>query len=109
MRPDMQKASTSYVERQNLTLRMGNRRFTRLTNAFSKKVENHAHAVALHFMVYNFCRAHGTLTKATKGVLTTPAMAAGVTDHVWTVEEILRVQEIALSVKCKSLHIDRRS
>ena len=87
--PDPGHVSTSYVERQNLTLRMSNRRFTRLTNGFSRKVENHAHAVALHFMVYNFCRSHGTLTKAAKGVHTSPAMAAGLTDHVWSVEEIL--------------------
>ncbi|MEX2156341.1 MAG: IS1 family transposase [Gemmatimonadales bacterium] len=87
--PDPSHVSTSFVERQNLTLRMQARRFTRLTNAFSKKVENHAHAVALHFMVYNFCRSHGTLTKAAKGVHTTPAMAAGVTDHVWTVEDLV--------------------
>ena len=87
--PDPVKVSTSFVERQNLTLRMKARRFTRLTNAVSKKVENHAHAVALHFMFYNFCRAHGTLTKAAKGVHTTPSMAAGVADHVWTVEELV--------------------
>ena len=87
--PDMEKVSTSYVERQNLTMRMSMRRFTRLTNGFSKKAENHAHAVSLHFMHYNFCRAHQTLTKAEGGVKTTPAMAAGLTDHVWTVEEIL--------------------
>lgn len=91
--PDETKVSTSYVERQNLTLRMSARRFTRLTNAFSKKVENHAHAVALHFMVYNFCRSHGTLTKAAKGVHTTPAMAAGVTDRVWTVEDVLSLMD----------------
>src|SRR6266550_3066787 len=91
--PDPAKVSTSFVERQNLTLRMNARRFTRLTNAFSKKVENHAHAVALHFMVYNFCRSHGTLTKAKKGIHTTPAMAAGVTDHVWTIEEVLGLMD----------------
>jgi IS1 family transposase len=83
-RPDPDKISTSYVERQNLTMRMGMRRFTRLTNAFSKKLENLAHAVALHFMHYNFCRPHQSLGKKT-----TPAMAAGITDHVWTVAEIV--------------------
>ena len=82
-------ASTSYVERSNLSMRMGMRRFTRLTNGFSKKAENHAHAVSLFFMYYNFCKAHGTLTKANRGIKRTPAMAAGITDHVWTVEEIL--------------------
>jgi IS1 family transposase len=87
--PDPEHVSTSHVERQNLGLRMNLRRFTRLTNAFSKKIENHAHAVALHFMVYNFCRSHGTLTKAAEGLHTTPAMAAGLTDHVWTVEEFV--------------------
>jgi IS1 family transposase len=89
--PDMDKVSTSYVERANLTMRMHMRRFTRLTNGFSKKVENHAHAVSLHFMYYNFCRAHTTLTKAAKGIKTTPAMACGLTDHVWMVEEILEI------------------
>jgi len=79
--PDMAKVSTSYVERQNLTMRMSMRRFTRLTNGFSKKVENHAHAVALHFMHYNFGRIHKTLR-------VTPAMEAGVSDHVWSLEEI---------------------
>ncbi len=79
--PDMEKVSTSYVERQNLTMRMSCRRFTRLTNAFSKKVENHAHAVALHFMHCNFGRIHKTLR-------VTPAMQAGVADHVWSLEEI---------------------
>lgn len=79
--PKEADVSTSYVERQNLTMRMGMRRFTRLTNAFSKKVENHAHAIALHFMYYNFGRIHKTLR-------VTPAMEAGLTDHVWSLEEI---------------------
>ena len=80
--PDEILISTSYVERQNLTMRMGMRRFTRLTNGFSKKVENHFYAVAIHFMHYNFCRIHKTLR-------VTPAMQAGISDHVWTVEEML--------------------
>jgi IS1 family transposase len=82
--PDPKHINTSYVERQNLTMRMSMRRFTRLTNAFSKKVENHAAAVALYFMFYNFGRIHQTLR-------ITPAMAAGVTDHVWGIEEIVRL------------------
>jgi IS1 family transposase len=86
--PDLAKASTSYVERQNLTMRMGMRRFTRLTNGFSKKVENLAFAVSLHYMHYNFARPHKTLTKVRNGYPTTPAMAAGVADHVWTLTEI---------------------
>lgn len=90
-RPDMDLVSTSYVERANLSMRMGMRRFTRLTNAFSKKAENHAHAVSLYFMFYNYCRPHQTLTKSANGVKTTPAMASGITDHVWTVEEILEL------------------
>ncbi len=80
-RPDPSHVSTSYVERQNLTMRMSMRRFTRLTNGFSKKIENHAHAIALHFMHYNFGRIHKTLR-------VTPAMEAGVSDHVWSLEEI---------------------
>ena len=88
-RPDKDLMSTSYVERQNLTMRMSMRRFTRLTNAFSKKLENHAAAVALHFMHYNFARPHMTLSKGRYP--TTPAMAAGVADHVWTVEEIVNL------------------
>lgn len=86
--PNLAKASTSYVERQNLTMRMGMRRFTRLTNGFSRKIENLAHAVSLHYMHYNFARAHATLTKANNGRSTTPAMAAGVANHVWTCHEI---------------------
>jgi hypothetical protein len=78
----MTHVSTSYVERQNLTMRMKMRRFTRLTNGFSKKIENHAHAIALHFMHYNFCRIDQTLRS-------TPAMKAGVADHVWTIEEMV--------------------
>ena len=80
-RPDMQHVSTSYVERQNLSMRMGMRRFTRLTNAFSKKVENLEHMTALYFVHYNFCRIHHSLR-------VTPAMEAGVADYVWTLEEI---------------------
>jgi IS1 family transposase len=81
--PDLDHVSTSYVERANLTMRMGMRRFTRLTNGFSKKIENHEHAIALHFMHYNFCRKHESLKKMT------PAMAAGITDHVWTLAELV--------------------
>ncbi len=85
-KPDRQHVSTSYVERQNLTMRMHMRRFTRLTNGFSKKVENHAHSVALHFMYYNFVRIHKTLR-------VTPAMAAKVTDRLWEMADIVRVLE----------------
>ncbi len=87
-RPDIAHVSTSYVERQNLTMRMHMRRFTRLTNAFSKKVENHAHAVALHMMYYNFVRIHKTLR-------VTPAMAAGVTDRLWEIADIAKLVESA--------------
>jgi len=80
--PNPRHISTSLVERQNLTMRMQMRRFTRLTNAFSEKVENLGHAVALHFMHYNFCRVHQTLR-------VTPAMEAGIADHVWGIEEIV--------------------
>ena len=76
--------STSYAERMNLQIRMNMRRFTRLTNAHSKKVENHRHALALYFMYYNFARIHQTLR-------VTPAMQAGVTDHVWTLDEIVNL------------------
>ncbi|HZE71477.1 MAG TPA: IS1 family transposase [Pyrinomonadaceae bacterium] len=80
--PDMNLVSTSFVERQNLTMRMGMRRFTRLTNGFSKKIENHMHAVALHYMHYNFCRIHKTLR-------CTPAMEANVTKKLWSIEDIV--------------------
>jgi IS1 family transposase len=88
-KPDADLISTSDVESHNLTMRMRNRRMTRLTNGYSKKLENHMHALSLYFMAYNFVHVHNTLTKARKGVHTTPAMAAGVTDHVWKVEEIV--------------------
>jgi hypothetical protein len=82
----MGKVSTSYIERQNLTMRMNMRRFTRLTNAFSKKVENHIYALALYFMHYNFARPHKTLAYPYPR---TPAMAAGVSDHIWGFGEIV--------------------
>jgi IS1 family transposase len=86
--PDPAHVSTSFVERHNLTMRMHMRRFTRLTNGFSKKVENHAHAVALHMMYYNFVRIHKTLR-------VTPAMAAGVTDRLWDISDIVKLVEEA--------------
>ena len=82
--PDIELVSTSYVERSNLTLRMTNRRYTRLTNAFSKKLENHGHMIALGLFSYNFCTKHGTLKTA-------PAVAAGVAGHVWTMDEVVRM------------------
>ncbi len=88
--PDISKISTSFAERQNLTMRMSMRRFTRLTNAFSKKVENLAHAVALHYMYYNFARPHTTLSNPYP---TTPAMAAGVSNRVWTIADIVRLAD----------------
>ena len=86
--PDISKVSTSYVERQNLTMRMCMRRFTRLTNAFSKKLENHTLALALYFMHYNFARSHKSLANLYPR---TPAMAAGLTDHVWSIEELVKL------------------
>jgi hypothetical protein len=80
--PDYRHVSTSFTERQNLTMRISMRRFTRLTNGFSKKVENHEAAVALHFMHYNFARVHQTLR-------VTPAMEAGIADHIWRIQEIV--------------------
>ena len=85
--PDSKHISTSYVERQNLTMRMHMRRFTRLTNGFSKKLENHMHAISLHFMYYNFARIHQSLR-------VTPAMEAGVTDKLWTLEDIAALAPI---------------
>jgi IS1 family transposase len=87
--PNPKLISTSYVERSNLSMRMQMRRFTRLTNGFSKKAENHVHAVSLHFMWYNFARPHGTLPKKAGGIHTTPAMAAGLTDRVCDAETLL--------------------
>jgi len=84
--PDKNHISTSYVERQNLTMRMSMRRFTRLTNGFSKKIDNLFYAVSLHFMYYNFGRIHKTLR-------VTPAMEAEVTDHVWSLEEIVKLAD----------------
>lgn len=84
--PEWEHISTSFIERHNLTMRMAMRRFTRLTNGFSKKAENHAHAVALHYMYYNFGRIHKTLR-------VTPATEAGVTDHVLTLEEIAALMD----------------
>jgi hypothetical protein len=82
--PDPEHISTSYVERQNLSMRMGIRRFTRLTNAFSKKVENHMHALSIYFMHYNFVRIHQTLRCS-------PAMEAGFTDRLWSLEDMVRI------------------
>jgi len=80
--PDPRHVSTSYIERQNLTMRMSMRRFTRLTNAFSKKIENHIHSINLYYMWYNFARVHQTLR-------VTPAMEAGLSSHVWSIAEIV--------------------
>jgi IS1 family transposase len=88
-KPDEKHVSTSHVERSNLSIRMQNRRFTRLTNAFSKKLDNHIHALALYFAFYNFCRIH-------KSLRVTPAMAAGITDKLWTLEDIVaRIDAVA--------------
>ena len=84
--PNVKDVSTSYIERANLNMRMHMRRFTRLTNAFSKKLENHVHAVSLHFMFYNFCRIHSSLR-------ITPSMAAGIDDHVWSMEEVVMMAD----------------
>ena len=87
--PDIKHVSTSYVERQNLTMRMSMRRFTRLTNALSKKLDNHIHALALYFVFYNFTRIHKTLRMS-------PAMAAGVTDRLWSLDDVIaKIDELA--------------
>jgi IS1 family transposase len=83
-KPDPKHISTSFIERQNLTIRMQVRRYTRLTNAFSKRIENHIASLAIHYMHYNFCRIHSTLR-------ITPAMAAGVSDHIWEMEQLLQL------------------
>ena len=84
--PEMRDISTSHVERANLSMRMGMRRFTRLTNAFSKKIENHMHAISFYFMVYNFVKIHSS-------VKCSPAMAAGVTDTLWSIEDIVMMSD----------------
>lgn len=92
--PDPKHVSTSYVERQNLTMRMSMRRFTRLTNAFSKKLDNHMHALALYFVHYNFCRIHKSLRRS-------PAMAAGVSDRLWSLEDVIARMDAAAPVPAK--------
>jgi IS1 family transposase len=92
--PDPRHVSTSYVERQNLTMRMSMRRFTRLTNAFSKKIDAHVHALALYFMFYNFTRIHKTLR-------VTPAMAAGLTDRLWSMEDVVALIDARATVPAK--------
>ena len=94
-KPDEAHVSTSYVERQNLTMRMSMRRFTRLTNAFSKKLDNHIHALALYFVFYNFTRIHKTLRMS-------PAMAAGVTDRLWSLDDVIaKIDELAPAPKAR--------
>ena len=93
--PDIAHVSTSHVERMNLSIRMQNRRFTRLTNAFSKKLDNHIHALALYFAFYNFCRIHKTLRVS-------PAMAAGITDRLWSLDDIVaKIDEMAPAPKAR--------
>jgi hypothetical protein len=99
-KPDMKHVSTCYAERNNLKVRMHSRRMTRLTNAFSKKMENHAYAMALHFLYYNFVCIHQTLK-------ITPAMAAGVTDRLWEVADIVSVLEAWETSKQKGNIIDK--
>ena len=100
--PDRNHVSTSYVERHNLTMRTNIRRFTRLTNAFSKKIENLPHAVSLHFMHYNFARIHRSLR-------VTPAMEAGVSDHLWSIEDIVGLLEEKEQVEIQAGALERGS
>ena len=102
-KPDIAHVSTSHVERMNLSIRMQNRRFTRLTNAFSKKLDNHIHALALYFAFYNFCRIHKTLR-------VTPAMAAGITDRLWTLDDIVaKIDAMAPAPKARGPYKKRNS
>ena len=99
--PDIKHVSTSYVERQNLTMRMSMRRFTRLTNAFSKKLDNHIHALALYFVFYNFTRIHKTLRVS-------PAMAAGITDRLWSLDDVIaKIDELAPAPKPRGTYKKR--
>ena len=99
----MKHVSTSYVERQNLTMRMSMRRFTRLTNAFSKKLDNHIHALALYFVFYNFTRIHKTLRVS-------PAMAAGITDRLWSLNDVIaKIGELAPAPKARGPYKKRNS
>ena len=100
--PDPALISTSYIERQNLTMRMSMRRFTRRTNAFSKKAENLAHSLALHFWAYNFCRLHQTTR-------ITPAMAAGVTERLWEISDLVRMVDAARPAPNRPTHYKRRA
>ena len=101
--PDIAHVSTSYVERQNLTMRMSMRRFTRLTNAFSKKLDNHIHALALYFVFYNFTRIHKTLRVS-------PAMAAGITDRLWSLEDVIaKIDELTPAPKVRGPYKKRAS
>jgi IS1 family transposase len=100
--PDINHVSTSYVERQNLTMRMSMRRFTRLTNAFSKKLDNHIHALALYFVFYNFCRIH-------KSLRVSPAMAAEVSDRLWSLEDVVaKIDEMAPAPKPRGPYKKRK-